>query len=397
MTKEDYRAQWRRAKEETSSSFSGLHFGNYIAEIELDYISHFHTLKATLLLHHGLVLERWVQGLLVMLQKLFRCSLITKLQAILLMEADFNRVNKTVYGIQMLKQARRNNLMPEEVFSERNKMADDGTLTKVITFDIIHQTRRSAEVASEDVDNCYDRIAHAIASLVFQAFGGPLSASESMLTTIQEMKFFLRTGFGDSTDFSSMALSIKTQGLCQSNGASPAGWAVVSICLINAHKKKGHGAHFTCPITKLKSHLAGIIYVDNTDLVHFRMDEDQGKEESFYFLQEAITITNWGTLLLASGGALKPIKCFYLLMLFEWKADGSWVYKNNEESDKFQVVVPLADGSVGEIQHLCIDTPIGTLGSMTCHSSCSKGSIAYMQTKGTAWKVKQEKCVVHAR
>jgi len=64
------------------------------------------------------------------------------------MEADFNGVNKTVYGIQMLEQARRNNLMPEEVFSERNKMADDGTLTKVITYDIIRQTRQSAGVAS---------------------------------------------------------------------------------------------------------------------------------------------------------------------------------------------------------------------------------------------------------
>ncbi len=116
------------------------------------------------------------------------------------------------------------------------------------------------------------------------------------------MKFFLRTGFGDSTDFASSTLLIKTQGLCQGNGASPAGWAVVSICIISTHKKKGHGAHFTCPITKLKSHIAGIIYEDNTDLVHFRMDKDQGKDESFYYLQEAIT--NWGELLLASGGAL---------------------------------------------------------------------------------------------
>ena len=106
------------------------------------------------------------------------------------MEADFNGVNKTVYGIQMLEQARWNNLMPEEVFSERNKMADDGTLTKVITYDIIHQTRRSAGVALVDADNCYNWIAHAIASLVFQVFGVPLSASESMLTTIQEMKKF---------------------------------------------------------------------------------------------------------------------------------------------------------------------------------------------------------------
>jgi hypothetical protein len=193
------------------------------------------------------------------------------------MEADFNVVNKTVYGIRMLKQARRNNLMPKEVFSEHNKMADDGTLTKVITYDIICQMRRSAGVASVDADNCYDRIAHAIASLVFQAFGIPISASESMLTTIQEMKLFLRTGIG---------VSIETQGLCQGNGASPAGWAMVSICIISAHKKKGHGAHFTCPITKLTSHNAN---VGDTDLAHFRMDKDQGKEESFYFLQEAIT------------------------------------------------------------------------------------------------------------
>jgi hypothetical protein len=81
--------------------------------------------------------------------------------------------------------------MPEEIFSEQNKMADDGTLTKVLTYEIIRQTRRPAGLASLDADNCYDRIAHTIASLVFQAFGVSLSASESMLTTIQEMKFFL--------------------------------------------------------------------------------------------------------------------------------------------------------------------------------------------------------------
>jgi hypothetical protein len=137
-----------------------------------------------------------------------------------------------------------------------------------------------------DTDNCYDWIAHAIASLVFQTFSVPLSAIESMLTTIQEMKFFLRTGFGDSTDFTSSKLEIKTQGLCQGNDAAPAGWAVVIICIIKAHKRKGHGAHFICPITKLTSHIAGVIYVDDTDLIHFRMDEDQGKEEAFFHLQE---------------------------------------------------------------------------------------------------------------
>jgi hypothetical protein len=114
------------------------------------------------------------------------------------------------------------------------------------------------------------------------------------------------------------------------------------------------------------------------------MEEDQGKDEAFFHLQEAIT--NWGKLLLATGGALKPIKCFFHLISFTWGKDGSWAYEDNEEDEEFQATVPLADGSFGNIQHLGIHEPIKTLGSMTCPSGSSKGSIEYMQKKGTAWK-----------
>jgi hypothetical protein len=199
-----------------------------------DYINNFHALKATLLLHHGLVLECWARGLLVMLQKKFGCSLITKLSSILLMEADFNGANKHIYGIRMLSNARKHKLMPEEIYSKCNRMANDGTLTKVLLNYMIWQTRRPAGIALVDTDICYNRIAHTIASMVFQAFGVPSTAVEAMLTTIQEIKFFLRTGFGDSTDSASSKFEMKTQRLCQGNGASPAGWAVVSICIINA-------------------------------------------------------------------------------------------------------------------------------------------------------------------
>ena len=80
--------RWKKAKEEISSSYSGLHFGHYKAGTASRYVSHFHALKATLIMHHGLVLERWLQGLSVMLQKLYGCSC-----SILLMEADFNGAN----------------------------------------------------------------------------------------------------------------------------------------------------------------------------------------------------------------------------------------------------------------------------------------------------------------
>jgi hypothetical protein len=120
-------------------------------------------------------------------------------------------------------------------------------------------------------------------------------------------------GFGDLTDFASSKLEIKTQQLCQGNRAFPAGWAVISIFIINTHKKKGM-AHFICPITKLTSYIAGVIYVDDTDLIHFRMDEHKDKLDTLWGLQEAMV--NWGKLLQASGGALKPAKCIYHLTPF---------------------------------------------------------------------------------
>jgi hypothetical protein len=69
ITRENHHTYWSQAKEEASSTCSGLHFGQYKAGSLSDYIDHFHSLKATLLLHHGLVLDHWAQGLSVMLQK----------------------------------------------------------------------------------------------------------------------------------------------------------------------------------------------------------------------------------------------------------------------------------------------------------------------------------------
>ncbi len=102
------------------------------------------------------------------LQKTLGVTLVSKLRAILRMEADFNASNKIIYGIRMMGQAREYNLMPDEIYSKKNWIADDGTLTKTLFFDIAHQARIPAAVTSDDTSSCYDRIAHAIASLVFQ-------------------------------------------------------------------------------------------------------------------------------------------------------------------------------------------------------------------------------------
>ena len=79
------------------------------------------------------------------------------------MEADLNATNKIEYGIRMLANIRKYRLMPDKIYSERNRLADDGTLSKVLFYDIVRQLQRPAGLAAVDADNCYDRISHPIA------------------------------------------------------------------------------------------------------------------------------------------------------------------------------------------------------------------------------------------
>ncbi len=301
-------------------SQSGLHFGHYIAGADCDYISQFHALRLLLALKKGVALEQWSNGLSVMLEKTFGVRLVSKLRAILLMEVDFNAMNKEVYGVRMLDTARKYKLVPEEIFSEKNRMADNGGLAKTLFYDIAWQTRLPVAIASVDASNCYDRITHAMALLIFQSFGVEDTAVATMLKTIQEMKFFLRTAYGDSTDFAGSTIEVKTQGLGQGNGASPAGWCVISIMILRAHGKKGHGAQFVAPMSCMKQSLSAILYVDDMDLLHLNMERNKSVWEVPRSLQQSIN--NWGKLLIATGGSLKPDKCIYHLLDFAWLAKG---------------------------------------------------------------------------
>jgi hypothetical protein len=133
----------------------------------------------------------------------------------------------------------------------------------------------------------------------------------SMLSTIQRMRFFLCTGYGDSEGYArgdqdDVEDPIRTQGMCQGNTALPAAWSVTSIPMIKAHRRKEHGAHFIAPISGLSCHFIRGLFVDNTNLFHLDMRRTETALEAHTCLQESVI--NWGKLLLATGGALKLAK-----------------------------------------------------------------------------------------
>ena len=82
---------------------------------------------------------------------------------------------------------------------------------------------------------------HSFASLAMQRAGAPLSAVESMFSTIQKLKHVVRTPFGVSEqtfggeDWRSLN---PLQGVGKGNGAGPAIWAVISTVFWISFGKK---------------------------------------------------------------------------------------------------------------------------------------------------------------
>ena len=93
-----------------------------------------------------------------------------------------------------------------------------------------------------------------------------------------------------------------------------------------------------------------------------------------------------GNLLIATGGALKPEKCFYYLMSYEFnERNGSWYYSANHDSPDFALVVPMPDGSTAPISHLAVTKSRKMLGASQCPTGTAAGSIALLQERTQSW------------
>ena len=119
ITPEDFKRFWKRVKEFTSSSMSGVHYGHYKAAIQDDLSTEILAQQLTVIARSGIPPENWSIGLQVMLEKIAGVCLVEKLRAIQLYEADFNCYNQFIFGVQAMQALTNSGYIPEELFSQK--------------------------------------------------------------------------------------------------------------------------------------------------------------------------------------------------------------------------------------------------------------------------------------
>jgi hypothetical protein len=239
-------------------------------------------------------------------------------------------------------------------------------------------------VALVDAQNCYDRIAHSIAFLAAQRLQVDPRAIIVMLFTIQGMRFFLHTAFGDSTAFYSGQQMVPLQGGCQGNKGMPALWLIISLVLICMMHRLALLSQIRVAYMAVSVALAGFLFVNDTDLIAFLDSTDETLEIMLECMQHAVSAWHGG--LHATGGALKPEKCSWSLAAFVW-SNGKWQYTTVEDH-LGEILVPDLSGTVQPIMRIEPSEAVKVVGIYQAMDGNMRAQVAALTEKANEWSVK---------
>jgi hypothetical protein len=119
---------WGKFREKTSLSISGAHASHYKSATFLDIVTNFFSRKITLIARGGCPPGCWGHGLQVLLEKVAGVTLVNKLRAILLMEANFNYMNRWVFGYQAINKMYALGYIPGDQYSQKESTAEDARM-----------------------------------------------------------------------------------------------------------------------------------------------------------------------------------------------------------------------------------------------------------------------------
>ena len=353
----EYKKSWETMKEKTGSH--GLHFGHFMAACKHQENMMVHFIMAEVPFRTGYAPARWKKATNVMILKRAGLFNIDKLRTICLFQSDFNHNNKHL-GRQLMKHSVKNNLFAKEQFSVQGKKSITHALNKTLLFDNVRYNKGCLAIASCDLKSCYDRIAHVPAKLAVQSMGVPESPLLSLFSTLQEVQYFTRTVYGDSTKTfggKEKGYEHNAQGAGQGNGAAPQIWAVLSTKTFEMMAELGLDTELLTPVSKEELRLAGFAYVDDSDIFVSRLDDNI--HQLVDKLQQLVT--NWELAAKVTGGAIAPEKCWWYLLEFEWDEEANYSYRLHNET-QYKIQAKDASNEVHAIKYLDPSTPQEMLG-----------------------------------
>jgi len=143
---------------------------------------------------------------------------------------------------------------------------------------------------------------------------------------------------------------------------------MISSLLMHCYKRQGFGSSILSPISLALILFLGEMYVDDTDLIIMKPEYKSAEDVK---ADAQLSIDAWANLLISTGGALNPDKCYWYNVDYKC-VDGEWVYS---ELVDWGLSIPLPDGNRKEIARANVDEAKKMLGIWSCPTGKDKKHI----------------------
>ena len=237
FTREKFQTFYKKTKEKTSSSPSGLHMGHWKAAALSTTISEVLSIIMRIAINNSYSLNRWKKVTGILLEKKSGHPTINKLRTIHIIESDLNYAMRMIWGREMMKWAEKHHAIHENQYGGRKGVqAQSASLNKTLTMDIIRYYGEPAMLVDNDAQACYDRIVPSILTYALLRLGLPLHMVKFQLKWLEQANYHLKLQKGLSASYSTTPTTYLF-GTGQGTGWSPPCWGALSDLISRTMEK----------------------------------------------------------------------------------------------------------------------------------------------------------------
>jgi hypothetical protein len=261
----------------------------------------------------GFALDRWKTAINVMIYKKPGIYLINRLRVIHLFEADYNLVIGLIFGRRALYSGVANEMLHKSQWAQPGRQCADVVVMRELTLAMATMLKISLGGFENDAAACYDRLLMNMMGAAFERMGVPEGLLRLQEEVLLNVKHYLKTAFGITTESYTSDSSSQIFGVGQGSKAGPVSWARVSSLLFQAQEILGQGVQFTYPDRRIQHVRHCDAFVDDTTSYLCNQLDWLARPPTNQVLFEGLRADAqiWERLLWSSGGLLEISKCRY--------------------------------------------------------------------------------------
>ena len=141
------------------------------------------------------------------------------------------------------------------------------------------------------------------------------TAVTCLFNTLQNMKNYIRTAYGDSDGYYSGDPGRPLQGGGQGNPAASPMWTAISMVIMAVLSLYEPGVKIWSAVSLTLISFSAILFVDDTDKFVSGTTAHESIQSVSHRAQ--LLINKWTAALWASGGCLRPKKCWFYAVNFD--------------------------------------------------------------------------------